>query len=909
MGRIKLGAGGVVLALLVPAWAEDQLEQPVGLVMASHDAQLLRSGTNLPLGASPGDVLFAGDSLWSGAGASAVFLFCPTGSSQQLLESSEIEFENGRVRIRKGGLANPAPAPICSLPMLERVSAAAQKHYGVSMDPAVTISNGPIGSLEPHLELLPEDRRSAVAGELARIDRAIHANPEDLAAQVARAVLLEKSGLNQDAADQYKAIGQRWPDAVWAGARAFVNEEQSRGIVTAPRSRRTARGKTYALIVGVSSFRNPSVTGLRFAHADAELFEQHLRSPRGGALTGSAITVLTNEKATLAAVQNAINELLKLKAGKDDTVVLFFASHGISVGDDGYILTTDSDPQDLRDTALPMSVVQSLFLEKLHAVGHVVLYVDVCHAARIASIRDSNQLTDIVSTMADEDDFFGILASRKNQAAYEGPQWGGHGVFSLYLVEALNGAAKAQNGVIDAGSVADYVQSQVYMATQHRQRPLEIGNAYDTILADLDKGGLDMAKILGPMLTASLESTGRRGGGLPDAIGPGEQADDLKNFEEALRAGRLLPNTDRSAFVYLPALQSSLPRSEYLAEENRLRVELEDKGQQILLTYLKGEEVPQVRDDFRSGASLSEAAQRLTPESLLLRARRDFFAGRTALFDKEYARGIPLLERAARTDSAAAYPYNALGIAYLASANYSYAVWAFRDAIKRAPYWAYPRYNLALTLADSGDYAGAEREYRDAIRLAPGYFYVHYGLGVLLHNLGRQSEAEREYQRAIDANPKRPEPYVGLGAVEAFFGRRSKAEENYQAAIRLDSSLAAAAHDLGLLYAQEKKQELAIQTWTENIARNPDFIPSRMSLATTYRDLQRYEPAIDQYQAVLSRSPAYAAAAMALSETEGDRHQREHQFDRARQDYREALGIAVGDDDRKRIQRKLRKLP
>ena len=41
------------------AWAQ-QKEQPVGLVLMPGDAQVLRAGSDLPLKARPGDMLFAG---------------------------------------------------------------------------------------------------------------------------------------------------------------------------------------------------------------------------------------------------------------------------------------------------------------------------------------------------------------------------------------------------------------------------------------------------------------------------------------------------------------------------------------------------------------------------------------------------------------------------------------------------------------------------------------------------------------------------------------------------------------------------------------------------------------------------------------------------------------------------------
>jgi tetratricopeptide (TPR) repeat protein len=888
-----------IVLLLVSIYALAQSrnpELPVGLVVSSQGASLIRAGTNLPLEALPGNVLFAGDSLTSGDHESAVFLFCPTGTSQQLAEAGAVVAGSRQLRVTKGRLVNQAPTAICTLPLLVRQSNAAEEDYGASLE----VPPGDAGQPPP----------SSATQDLAAVDAAIAHNGDDLAAHVARAVMLENSGSSADALAEYQRIQAKWPGADWTGSREF-EVGQARSASPVKSSTAAPQGRTYALIVGISAYRDKSIRQLQFAHKDAELFARHLRSPRGGGLTDDELTLLTDEKATLAEIRNRINILLALKAGKGDTVALFFAGHGTSMGDDGYILTTESDPQHLKETALPMKEVQDLFQKKLSSVGRVVLYVDVCHAGMIGTIRGENKIDDIVYSVAHRNQIFGMLANRSNEDAYEGPQYGGHGVFSLYLVDALNGAADEYGkGVVDAAAVSLFVQGQVVKATKAKQTPKELGNGDSSmILADLKNAGIPTDFLPGhtPELVADAAPAEPESRGITTGAQDRSHAQALRNFEEALQAGRLLPNVDGSAFTYLRTLRDNLPAREYIPQANRLRVALENRGQRVLLDYLKGDESPPTQADFRAAASFFEAARLLTPESQLLRAREDFCEGRVSLYDKDFVAGVGMLERAARVDAESAYAYNALGIAYLEQARYGYAELAFRDAIERAPYWAYPRYNLALTFAEEGSYGSAEREYRGAIRVAPGYAYVHYSLGVLLHKLGRKSEAEQEYRTAIAKNADRPEPYVGLGALQASGGKRSDAERNYQTAIRLNPKLAAAAHDLGLLYASEKKPDQAIKTWEGNIAINRDFVPSRMSLGKAYRDSGRFDLALAQYQAVLAAAPKYAAASMELHHTQGDQYRQKGQMDSARLEYLTALSLAASDSDRKALRDKLRK--
>src|SRR5580704_11318249 len=62
-------------------------------------------------------------------------------------------------------------------------------------------------------------------------------------------------------------------------------------------------GKTYALLIGVSTYRqDPPVTSLQFADKDAETLAALLRTPIGGELESQdQIRLLTNEQATRSA--------------------------------------------------------------------------------------------------------------------------------------------------------------------------------------------------------------------------------------------------------------------------------------------------------------------------------------------------------------------------------------------------------------------------------------------------------------------------------------------------------------------------------------------------------------------------------------------------------------------------------
>ncbi|MEO7649621.1 MAG: caspase family protein, partial [Bryobacteraceae bacterium] len=389
--------------------AQPKKEEPVGLIMSAAGAKLLRSGTETALAARAGDILFTGDVLKSES-AAARFAYCPSKSSQALDAGGDVLLEAKQIKVRSGKLSDQKPMGSCFLPQMARVSIASQQHYGVSMVRALKDPQEPVPT--------PRDKwPPALAAEMADVDKAIAADANDQSAWVARGTLFEKHNLQVDALATYKKIGQEWKDAVWVKGKIFDLSEALASAAAAKEAETPADGKTFALLIGVSKYQKLAQDQwLQFAHADATAFEKLVRSPRGGALPPENVVMLTDEKATTAAMRNAFQTFLKGRAGKKDTVLILMAGHGtveVPGSKGAYILTHDSDPQDLPGTAMPMADVQALVQEELSKVGRVVLFVDVCRAGNIGSIK-SNTVNGVVEKLGEveQGSILGLMASR-----------------------------------------------------------------------------------------------------------------------------------------------------------------------------------------------------------------------------------------------------------------------------------------------------------------------------------------------------------------------------------------------------------------------------------------------------------------------------------------------------------------
>jgi formylglycine-generating enzyme required for sulfatase activity len=243
----------------------------------------------------------------------------------------------------------------------------------------------------------------------------------------------------------------------------------------------------WAVIVGISKYQYSNLN-LKYADRDAEDLYQLLLTPKGGGFQPDHIFKLTNEQATTAEINRALRSFLK-KPAREDLVLIYFACHGAPDPDRPstvYLLTHDTDPNDIAATALPMEDIDRALKGILHS-EKVIILADTCHSAAIGggigrrSVDDS-MMNQFLQQMSQSKGGVALLTSAEaNEVSFEDPQWGdGHGVFTHYLLEGMRGAAdRDDNGIVTVGELFEYVRDQVQRATDYRQHPSIGTNAYD----------------------------------------------------------------------------------------------------------------------------------------------------------------------------------------------------------------------------------------------------------------------------------------------------------------------------------------------------------------------------------------------------------------------------------------------
>lgn len=234
----------------------------------------------------------------------------------------------------------------------------------------------------------------------------------------------------------------------------------------------------WAVIVGIGDYSSEEIPDLAFAPSDARAVRDFLTSPAAGPFSEDHVLYLENEAATGAAMREALFVFLQ-QANWDDLVVIYFAGHGApdpSRPDNLYLLPHDSDLDALASTGFPMWDVKTALRRQI-AAERVIVIADACHSAgALEGLSGQNPIAGGFSQLFTPSRRLTMTAANTNEFSLEDARWGGHGVFTHFLLEGLGGAGDLDgNGIVSFNEVFDYVQSRVRQATENRQNPQKAG--------------------------------------------------------------------------------------------------------------------------------------------------------------------------------------------------------------------------------------------------------------------------------------------------------------------------------------------------------------------------------------------------------------------------------------------------
>ncbi len=266
------------------------------------------------------------------------------------------------------------------------------------------------------------------------------------------------------------------------------------------------RSNAHAIIIGINRYRNNRIDNLCCAAQDAREFYGLMTDPRTGGIPPENALLLIDEQATYQKIRSALGNTLLPEQQNKEAVFIFFAGYGslVDAGESGWqplLVPYDADPDNLLESALNFEEIAGFF--KFMSAREVICIFDCSFAGppggrsliTPAAPQEINPGDSIAASLAGEGRVV-ICACGDSETALEFPN-SGHGLFSYYLLEGLQGAAdNDRDGAISIDELYKYVYSNV----SHKAR------RYDGNMHPVRRGSLRGRSLVARYDVAGAES-------------------------------------------------------------------------------------------------------------------------------------------------------------------------------------------------------------------------------------------------------------------------------------------------------------------------------------------------------------------------------------------------------------------
>lgn len=236
-----------------------------------------------------------------------------------------------------------------------------------------------------------------------------------------------------------------------------------------PEPPKEVKPEDYALVIGVSKYKNPEVKALEFATLDANNYIELLKKSSLN-LPGENVVKLTDSNATREKIEKALSDLVAKSKKALSGVYVYFSGYGASGGKDGqdkYLLPHDADPKNLDKTAINLSS----FVNELSRVKTENVFF-VTDAGFAATGGGKSLKTGTVDSNFTEKqllqflNFPGVIlfGAKGAETASELPGEK-NGLFTSTLLQALSDDVADENtdGKVSVGELRNYLFDEVTM--------------------------------------------------------------------------------------------------------------------------------------------------------------------------------------------------------------------------------------------------------------------------------------------------------------------------------------------------------------------------------------------------------------------------------------------------------------
>jgi len=263
--------------------------------------------------------------------------------------------------------------------------------------------------------------------------------------------------------------------------------KEQKGLTVLPREEmRRERAQRWAVLIGVDRYDDEAGIGsLKYCGSDMKLLYRVLTGPNGGFAPENVLLMTRDAKEpkhtpTYSHIVTLVPLWLR-DAKPEDDVLVAFSGHGITERGEAYLLPSSAMRSNLRLTAIPLSLIRE-WMDACRA-ARKILIVDACHAGagKDAPLMSEEFWSDLERGRG----FIKLASCGPNQKSNEGPALEspvgrGHGVFTYYLSEGLEGAADFdRDGRIDVDEAYRYTCRKTRLWARKkglRQDPVKSGS-------------------------------------------------------------------------------------------------------------------------------------------------------------------------------------------------------------------------------------------------------------------------------------------------------------------------------------------------------------------------------------------------------------------------------------------------
>ncbi len=488
----------------------------------------------------------------------------------------------------------------------------------------------------------------------------------------------------------------------------------------------TIAPQTFAMIVGVSKYKY--IRSLNYAHKDAELFRDYLKSPGGGSVKDENIFCLLNEEALNSVFWSKGFQWLKAKKlRKGDRLFIYLAGHGDAIDEDQFFfLTYDCNPAGDKNNYLAGGAIQLFNLKKKIAAEttkgvEVFFIMDACRTNELPGGADGLNFLNTAITEKKAGEVI-MLSTAAGEYSLEDASIGnGHGLFTYYLVDGLSGLAddNEPDQKITFSEIQNYISSNVPLTAQQR-----FNRKQDPYFCCNEHG----EKVIGHVDTAYLSNwlqrkkqQGYRGGNSSSAPVNYRHlpftADTLlletyRRFNAAVKDKKLTGSS--SAEEYYTQLNKKFPGNPYtLDAQSSLTVGYINAAQEKVNDYLSCMATPSAKEkqlSFELGNNLQKAIELVKeeePEFAASLVGRMYFLKAGGDFGNNGKNGSKELAyhhayAALAAEPGAAYIQNKLALLHLADNRLDSALHYANKTTRIATKWLCGLYTLSLIQKELG---------------------------------------------------------------------------------------------------------------------------------------------------------------------------------------------------------------